>query len=261
MRKLLCLVALLSACDNPVRPTTINGVPIPRQKAESLAWFDPTQLGHATLNGVDYRVGLREVPGTCYQRDFFLYHDEPLFIVWDARDRVNQVDVAHFPFVAQHFTLSDFQSGPIGADSVLWCIPSNPPPPVIPPPPPHIDPQCSREAFSSWEGHVEATTIIEHATVKIGYDGIVAYLMAWGVPAFRVGGDVPLPQIRTHLTTQILHVGMNVLTAPLSDSSQFAGWQWEFGCERGPDVLTERNLYDFQWIDTGWGNFQGNRLE
>jgi hypothetical protein len=119
-----------------------------------------------------------------------------------------------------------------------------------------VPPVCSASAFSAWEGHVDDMTIVEHMTVRPGYDGIVAYLVSWGVPGFRIGGDVPLPQPRVHLTTQILHVGANVMTAPLASASAYAGWQWEWGCEEPPFVLTEANLYDFHFLDGGWGNFE-----
>ncbi len=120
-------------------------------------------------------------------------------------------------------------------------------------------PTCSPDAFSSHEGHVDGTapaTIIEHMTVKPGYDGIVAYLVSWGVPALRLlPGDVPLPQARVYLTTQTLHVGANVMTAPVASPSVYPGWQWEWGCEAGPPILTDENLYDFAFIEGGWGNF------
>ncbi len=152
MTALLAAILMLIGCDsNPIRPTTINGVPITTQKAAKAeshaAQFDSTQLGHATLDGIDYRVGLQQQPGVCYQRDFYLYKDTPLFIIFNANDRVNQIDVAHTPFTTQHFTLSDFASGPIGADATLWCTPTTPVPPTTPPvapppPPPPPAPTC-----------------------------------------------------------------------------------------------------------------------
>ncbi len=262
-RLLVTLAAgLLSACgSSPIAPTRVALV-----RAE--ASFDGGQLGHASVTNTTDKAAVFT------------------FIIWDANDEANQIDKAQFiselvasgqqvewkegfqvdPCVkyqrdiymnlpkAERYTLSDVGNFFYASAGAYWpkgaCSTTTTTIPVVM--------ACSADAFSYHEGHVEGNTIIEHMTVKPGYGGIVAYLISWGVPALRINpGDVPLPQVRVAQTVQVLHVGVNVMTAALASASLYAGWQWEWGCEPGPPILTEENLYSFSWIEAGWGNFGG----
>ncbi len=147
-------------------------------------------------------------------------------------------------------------------------MPPDPPKPPTTPictgcgPTPHIPvpPVCSADSFISREGHLDGDRIIVTLNVKSEFDGIVYFLIPYGVPEFRVGnGDLPLPQVGV-LKTQTLHAGVNIVIAPAPSPSEWAGGQWEGGCytdtNRPPLVLTWDNLYSFDWLDSGWWNFE-----
>lgn len=277
--RLLAGISLLSAMacsDTPTAPLRIQAPPLltlSAQKAEmptTGAWFDSTQLGHAAFDGQPYTVGLHEQPGICYQRDFFTYKGAPLFVVFDATDRVNQVDVGHSPYTTERFTLSDFANGPLAADSHLWCIPgvAPPPPPIIPPSPPIVPPPpsvtppvCNAASFSSWwYDYPNESTITEHMVVNPGYDGVVTYMMSWGLPdTFAHVWEVfhtapPLPQIRLQIVTQTLHVGANTMSVTLASPRQYPAWQMEWGCELGPAMLITG--YEFASLDGASGDYR-----
>jgi hypothetical protein len=265
---LVGLAVLCVGCDNPVKPsaTTINGKPIREQRSRATHSFDSTQLGHATLDGVDFTVGLTEVPGTCYQRDFFTYKGGPLFIVWNANDPVNQVDVAHSPYPNVHFTLSDFANGPLAADNNLWPVGCKPSPPTTTTTTTTtIQPTvktCSAASFVSWS-HAPITQVVatgietETVIVKDGAGPVVWYLSSWAAwGTFEFG--VPLPQTRIHMTTQTLHDGVNTIQVQIATISESLIWQIEGGCEPGPPILTSAQDREhggqFDWLDDDGGD-------
>lgn len=258
------LGAIIGCSDSPTAPTRITTT------AAALKLQAPTrnagELGPAL--GTGSATNHEDVPGW-----FTL-------VAFDFADGVNQIDVGNLSRDAAPGVTVDLSIGVAQDDcktyqvDVYWMLPRaahytisdtrNYPPivsrKVLPlahcrnaPPPP----SCSIDAFESFEGHVDGDTIVEHVTVKPAFDGIVAYLVSWGVPAFRVGGNVPLPQPRVHLTTQTLHAGENVMTVPLAPPT-YAGWQWEWGCSPGQALLTSDNIGAFTFINSGWGNFGGD---
>lgn len=127
-----------------------------------------------------------------------------------------------------------------------------PPPP--PPPPPH-DPVCSVESFSLFYHTRSADWIeTEHITVKPGFEGVVAYMMSWGVPGRFADFTPPLPQTRLQLVRQVLHVGENTMSVQLARPGEWPAWQMEWGCEPGPVTLVTG--YEFSFLDDDFGDFQ-----
>lgn len=270
--KLTALLIFLNGCSGslPTHPTDITTLPIVKMQAltRNVGSLGPALgVGMATNNTdtagwfvhilFEYGDGINQIDRGRSISDAAPSQTVDTFARLEIEDdgcTTWQDDTFWMLPKAGRYTISDTRNYPPVISRLIKPTKNCRLPPSAPPldPPPPVS--CRVDAFSSWEGHVEGDTIIEHVTVKPGYGGIVAYLVSWGVPTFRVGGNVPLPQPRVHLTSQTLYVGVNILTAPLA-ASTYAGWQWEFGCEPGPTVLTEENLLSFPWIDSGWGNF------
>lgn len=252
-------------------------------------FFDNAQLGHGAItnlgaprafvlvlwnakdrvNQIFLNRSLDAALGTGEKGDFFV----PL-----ADDRAHCVQRDFYAGVplrvlnAERPTKSDYDPYFVGGDENIWDVDSCDP--RLPPDPPKIcvgcspnptcigcpvePPVCSADSFDSWVGYVDVDTIVERSVVKKGFDDIVAFLISYGVPVFRIGGNVPLPQHGV-LLTQKLKAGENFMKVPLASTTDYAGFQFEWGCfkEKAPPPieLTKENLHSFEFLDTGWGNF------
>ncbi len=285
MKRIVLLIPLLfAACsDSPTAPTRIDSTFSAQRQ------LDPTR----SVFTFGPSLGAASVTNTTATADTFTFivwkADDAVNQIDVAHDTVTLAPGASFTFgvglsvapcssyqpdiykglqKAERYTMSDvgnylYAGGPLVGPRSHCRNPPDPPKECIGCTPTTtcvicpIDPVCSADSFSALEGHIDDITIVVHATVKPSYDGIVFYLTPYGVPAFRRGdGDLPLPQTAGSVTRQVLHVGENVITAPLVSPALFAGWQWEGGCTRGPDPLTEENYRAFTYLVSGWGNFR-----
>lgn len=118
-------------------------------------------------------------------------------------------------------------------------------------PPYIVEPPCSEDRIESVSASHDAAMTIETvvAIVKTGMGGFKAFGNAFGLYNIFEFGLVPVPQARTTLAEWKLQDGTNIRQVPIAPRSIFKAWQFECGCDKAPNPLTDIHYgVQFTWF-------------